>query len=296
MMDFEYEAPGSLDEALSLLEKSPGARILAGGTDLVVQMKYGRVHPAVIVDVKKIPDLNRLEWTDDRGLFIGAAVPVSRIISFPPIESKYGVLHSACSLIGSFQLRSRATVGGNICNAAPSADSVPPLLCLEARAVIAGPAGRRDITLRDFFVGPGKTVLTSTELLVGIEIPPPLASSSGCYLRHIPRQDMDIAVVGVASYLVFGPEVGRCREARIALGAVAPTPMRAAGAESLLRGKNIARETIEEAANLAAEAALPISDMRGSANYRSELVRVLTRRTLEKAMDAGGVSPGKRVR
>lgn len=294
MMNFEYKAPGSLDEALSLLEESRGdAMFLAGGTDLVVQMKYGRARPAIIIDVKKIPDLNRLEWADDRGLFIGAAVPVNRIVSFSPIASKYGLLHGACSLIGSFQLRSRATVGGNICNAAPSADSAPPLLCLEARAVVAGKGGRRVIALCDFFVGPGKTVLTSTELLVGIEIPAPPSHSSGSYLRHTPRQDMDIAVVGVASYLVLEPGGSRWCEARIALGAVAPTPVRATKAESLLRGRHVTEGMIEEAANLAAEAALPISDMRGSANYRRELVRVLTRRTLEKAMDAGGVRPDK---
>jgi CO/xanthine dehydrogenase FAD-binding subunit len=293
MIDFEYEAPDSLDEALSLLEKSPGARILAGGTDLVVQMKYGRACPAAIIDVKKIPDLNRLEWADDRGLFIGAAVPVNRIVSFPPIASKYGLLHDACSLIGSFQLRSRASLGGNICNAAPSADSAPPLLCLEAQAVVVGKGGRRVIALRDFIVSPGKTVLNSTELLVGIEIPAPPSNSRGCYLRHIPRQDMDIAVVGVASYLVFDPEGGTCREGRIALGAVAPTPLRATRAESFLQGQHVAKETIEEAANLAAEAANPISDMRGSGNYRRELVRVLTRRTLEKAVDAGRVRPDK---
>jgi CO/xanthine dehydrogenase FAD-binding subunit len=290
MKDFEYYAPGSLDEALSLMEgRGRNAMVLAGGTDLIVQMKYGRVHPAVLIDVKRIPDLNRLEWDCGNGLFIGAAVPVIRIISFPPIASEYGLLHDACSLIGSFQLRSRATVGGNICNAAPSADSAPPLLCLEARAVVAGRRGTRTVALRDFFVGPGETTLTSAEILVGIEIPAAPAYSSGCYLRHIPRQDMDIAVVGVASYLVFEPGGDRCREARIALGAVAPTPMRATKAESLLQGKHVSEETIVEAANFAAEATSPISDMRGSANYRRELVKVLTRRTLEEAVKAGKV-------
>ena len=285
-----------MEEALSLLASHrENAKILAGGTDLAVQMKYGRTQPAVLVDVKKVPELNRLESDCEKGLFIGAAVPFTRLVSFPAVLSDYALLYEACSLIGSFQLRSRATIGGNICNAAPSADSAPVLLCLEARAIAAKTGGARTIPLRDFFVGSGKTQLSPEELLVGIEIPAPPKPSSGAYLRHIPRQDMDIAVVGVSSFLVFDPAGGRCLGARIALGAVAPTPMRAAAAESVLGGRSLTKEIIDEAAQRAAAEARPISDVRGSASYRREIVRVLTRRTLEKAADAGMVGPKERM-
>jgi carbon-monoxide dehydrogenase medium subunit len=285
MKDFEYFAPSTLEEALRLLdEKKESARLLAGGTDLIVQMKSGRVGPSSIIDIKKVPELNRLEWDAAIGLFVGAAVPISRMNAFPPVASEYGLLYDACSLIGSFQLRNRATMGGNICNAAPSADSAPPLLCLEARAVAASMNGTRTIPMTDFFVGPGINTLAPNELLVGIEIPPPPGQAAGSYLRHIPRQDMDIAVVGVASFLVVSPENGLCTEARIALGAVAPTPIRAPLAESVLVGTDLANDALEEAAHLASESARPISDMRGSEGYRKELVRVLTKRTLAKAM------------
>ena len=285
MKDFEYYAPFTLDEALYLLEeRKEGARPLAGGTDLIVQMKYGRACPSAIIDIKKVPELNRLEWDAGTGLFVGAAVPISRMNAFLPGASEYGLLYDACSLIGSFQLRSRATMGGNICNAAPSADSAPPLLCLGARAVAACLNGTRAIPMTEFFVGPGKNALAANELLVGIEIPPPPGPASGSYMRHIPRQDMDIAVAGVASFLVVSPEDGLCREARIGLGAVAPTPIRAPMAESVLVGTDLNSGVLEEAAHLASESAQPISDARGSEGYRKELVRVLTKRTLAKAM------------
>ena len=285
MKDFEYFAPSTLEEALRLLkEKKESARLLAGGTDLIVQMKYGRACPSAIIDIKRIPELNRLEWDAAIGLFVGAAVPISRMNAFPPVASEYGLLYDACSLIGSFQLRNRATMGGNICNAAPSADSAPPLFCLEARAVAACLNGTRAIPMTEFFLGPGKSALAANELLVGIEIPPPPGPASGSYMRHIPRQDMDIAVAGVASFLVVSPEDGLCREARISLGAVAPTPVRAPMAESVLVGTDLNDDVLEEAARLASQSARPISDMRGSEGYRKELVRVLTKRTLAKAM------------
>ena len=297
MKDFEYFAPRTLEEALRLLEeKRESARLLAGGTDLIVQMKSGRVSPSSIIDIKKIPELNRLDYTSGTGLFVGAAVPVSRMNAFPALASKYGLLHDACSLIGSFQLRSRATVGGNICNAAPSADSAPPLLCLDARAIAAGVNGSRSIPMTDFFVGPGINALAPDELLVGIEIPPPSGQAAGSYLRHIPRQEMDIAVVGVASFLKVSRESGLCTEARIALGAVAPTPIRAASAESTLVDTDLASDILAKAAHLASESARPITDMRGSEGYRREIVRVLTQRTLTKAMSLITATRGRTLR
>jgi carbon-monoxide dehydrogenase medium subunit len=291
MLNFEYYAPRSLKEALALLEKhGAAARVLAGGTDLMVQMKDGRERPAVIVDVKHIPELNRLDWPEGQPLFIGAAVPLSQVAAFSPIMERLGILHQACSLIGSVQIRNRGTVGGNICNAAPSADSPPPLLCLGAAAVVAGPKGTRKIPLESFFRGPGQTALTSGELLVGIEVPAPPASSAGCYLRLTPREEMDISVAGVASFVVFEKQKGRCREARIAIGAVAPTPIRVPQAEAVLAGQALTDDVIEATAEKAAGAARPISDVRGSAEYRREMVRALTRRTLQRVREAAGSS------
>jgi carbon-monoxide dehydrogenase medium subunit len=286
MIGFEYYAPHSLEEALSLLDsRREKAKVLAGGTDLIVQMKNGNARPTVIVDAKKIPELNRLQWDKGQSLYIGAAVPFSKIVSFPPVMEIFGILYQACSIIGSMQLRNRGTVGGNICNAAPSADSAPPLLCLGAKAIVARLGGTRTIPLDSFFQGPGQTVLAPDELLLGMEIPAPPAHSSGCYLRHTPRQDMDIAVVGVASFLVISKQKNRCEEARISLGAVAPTPIRVPQVEAILAGRSLTEEAIEEAAERAAETARPISDMRGSAEYRKEIVKVLTRRTLKKALE-----------
>jgi CO/xanthine dehydrogenase FAD-binding subunit len=290
MVGFEYYAPHSLEEALSLLDnRKEKAKVLAGGTDLIVQMKNGNARPAVIVDAKKIPELNRLEWSEDGTLHIGAAVPLSKIVAFPPVMESFGILYQACSIIGSMQLRNRGTVGGNICNAAPSADSAPPLLCLGAKAIVARLGGNRIVPLDNFFHGPGQTALAPNELLVGLEIVAPPPRSSGCYLRHTPRQDMDIAVVGVASFLVISKQNDRCQEARIALGAVAPTPLRIPQAESILAGRVLTEEAIEEAAEKAAEAARPISDMRGSAGYRKEIVKVLTRRTLKRAWETQSI-------
>jgi carbon-monoxide dehydrogenase medium subunit len=286
MIDFEYYAPHSLEEALSLLDNwKEKAKVLAGGTDLIVQMKNGNAHPVVIIDVKKIPKLNRLEWDEGKSLYIGAAVPLSKIVAFPPIMERFDILYQACAIIGSMQLRNRATVGGNICNGAPSADSAPPLLCLGAKAMVARLGGTRTIPLDSFFRGPGETALAPHELLLGMEIPAPPSLSSGCYLRHTPRQDMDIAVVGVASFLVISKQKDRCEQARIALGAVAPTPIRVPQAEAIVTGRALTDETIEEAAEQAAAVARPISDMRGSAEYRKEIVKVLTRKTLKKAWE-----------
>lgn len=287
MVDFEYYAPGSLKDALTVLRDGGQAtRILAGGTDLIVQMKDGRVVPNVLVDVKKIPELNRLEMSPDGTLHVGAAVPLSRIVAFEPVMQKFGMLRQACSLIGSTQIRNRATMGGNICNAAPSADSVPPLLCLRARVIASNLTGTKAIPLESFFCGPGQTVLSDDEILVEIQIPSFPPPSAGCYLRHTTRQEMDITAVGAAA-LVLMPERGiRCSEVRISLGAVAPTPIRLPDAESLLTGKILDDAAIREASEVAAGAASPISDLRASAKYRRELVKVLVRRALVTARDS----------
>jgi len=287
---FEYRKPRSLVEALRMLRSGRGqAWILAGGTDLILQMKTGLVFPSAVIDVKEVPELNRLEWTRTGGLHIGAAVPLARLVTFPALQQRYGILAQACSVIGSMQIRNRGTMGGNICNAAPSADSAPALLCLGANAVVASSSGTRKVKLDEFFTGPGKTVLGTYEMLVEVEIPTPPARSAGCYMRHTIREEMDIAMAGVGSFVTLSPRSKRLKEVRIALGAVAPTPMRAYSAEAALTGKIPTRKIIEEAAEQAAEEASPITDIRASAEYRGELVKVLTRRTLRKCCEALGI-------
>ncbi len=287
---FEYRAPVSLDETLNILETGgPGAKILAGGTDLILQMKYGQVSPSLVVDVKKVPELNRLEWSERGGLHIGAAVPLSSLLTFTAILERYNILAQACSVIGSAQIRNRGTIGGNVCNAAPSADSVPSLMCLGARAVLVSSNETRTIDLNDFFVAPGKTAIGDDELLVEIEVPTPAVPSAGCYLRHTTREEMDIAVVGVASYLTLSPQDNKLKEVRVALGAVAPTPIRAHNAEAFLTGKSVTQDVIEEGAEKTAAEASPISDLRGSAEYRQVLVEVLTRRTLQESCSKLGL-------
>jgi carbon-monoxide dehydrogenase medium subunit len=287
MKNFDYFSPCTLQEGLSLLDNyQQKAKVLAGGTDLVAQMRAGRIQPTVIIDIKRIPELNRLEWSADKTLHIGAAVPISTVVGFPSLVQRFSMLHQGCSLIGSTRIRNRATIGGNICNAAPSADSAPPLLCLGARAVLANCTGTRTVPLESIFRGPGKISLAPNELLLEIEIPAPPNHSAGCYLRHTPREEMDIAVVGVAAFLVLSPRSKVCQEARIALGAVAPTPIRVPQAEALLAGKSLNEEDIEKVAKQVAEAASPISDIRSSAEYRKELLKVLTRRALNGACES----------
>jgi carbon-monoxide dehydrogenase medium subunit len=288
---FEYQAPRSLGEALEILDQcGEKAGVLAGGTDLIVQMKQGLKRPACIVDVKKIPELNVLDWKPEDGLRIGAAVPISRLLALPVVLEKYEVLAQACSGIGSMQLRNRATLGGNICNAAPSADSAPGLLCLGAKAALASSKGLRVISLEDFFLGPGETARSKREILVEILIPTPESLSAGCYLKHSTRERMDIAVAGVAAFLTLSTPGRGLKAARIALGAVAPRPMRAPKAEVLLTTNHFDRQGVEAAAGQAANEAAPISDLRGSAEYRREIVRVLARRTLNKACESLGVT------
>ena len=288
--EFEYAAPRTVKEAVALLARANGdARCLAGGTDLIAQMKEGRRSPSLIVDVKRIPDLMRLEYADRRGLRLGAGVSCSAIYEHPVVREKYPIIVDACSLVGSLQIQNRASVGGNLCNAAPSADTAPAFLALNATAVVVGPLGRRQIPLTEFFVGPGKTVLGPGELLVDVIVPPPPARSAGNYLRFIPRNEMDIAVAGVGSVVVLGAK-GVCRDARIALASVAPVPMRAHGAEERLRGRPLDAEAIREAGALAAAECKPISDVRGSADYRRHLVNVLTQRTLRACLKQLGVT------
>ena len=282
MRRFEIAVPESVKECLRVLaERGSEAKVIAGGTDLIPQMKIGLLHPRFVVDLSGIADLRVLKASG--GLRVGASVTARELELDPGVRSAYTSLADSAALVGSVQIRNLATLGGNMCNAAPSADMAPPLLALGAEAVIAGPKGERRISIEKFFTGVRTTVLGADELLVEFVAPAQGPRSGGSYLRHTPRRELDIAVVGVASQVSLSN--GVCGKARIALAAVAPTPVRAAAAEQALEGQPLTPELIERAANLAVEAAKPISDQRGSADFRRHLVRVLTRRTLAIALE-----------
>jgi len=279
--------PEDLDECLRFLaDRGPESKLLAGGTDLLPQMKNGVTTPKHVIDLTGVARVHVLESEAKAGLRIGSAVPARQVELDARVRNGYAAIADAAALIGSVQVRNLASVGGNLCNAAPSADMAPPLLALEAQAVIAGPKGERRVPLSDFFAGVRKTVLGPDELLVEIVTPPPGPRSGGSYIRHTPRRELDIAVVGVASQVTLSN--GVCAKARIALAAVAPTPIRATAAEAALEGKALTPELIDRAAELAVQSARPISDQRGSSDFRRHLVRVLTRRTLTAALARAG--------
>jgi aerobic carbon-monoxide dehydrogenase medium subunit len=281
---FEIALPHSVDECLKILtERGADAKVVAGGTDLLPQLKNALLKPAYVVDLSGIATLRTLAHTNGSGLRIGASVTARAVELDEHVRSTYTSIAEGGALVGSVQVRNLATVVGNLCNAAPPADMAPPLLALDAEAVIAGPGGQRRVPLASFFTGVRRTVLAPNELLVEIAVPAPGPNSGGNYLRHTPRRELDIAVVGVASQITLTN--GVCTKARIALASVAPTPVRAMAAEQALAGQPITPELIEKAAALAVEAAQPISDQRGSADYRRHLVRVLTRRTLTTALE-----------
>jgi CO/xanthine dehydrogenase FAD-binding subunit len=279
---FDYASPRSVSEAVGLLASHPGARLLAGGTDLLVQLRAGRKETDYVVDLKRIPELNAIDYDPQRGLTLGAAVPCYRIYGDSAVSRNYAALAEVAALIGGTQIQGRASIGGNLCNAAPSADSIPLLIAMGARCRIAGTKGTREIAVEDFCIAPGRTVLEAGELLVSLHLPPPKPHSGARYLRFIPRNEMDIAVAGAGVEVVL--ENGTFRSARIALASVAPTPLFVREAGEGLAGKPVNEAGIAAAADAARSAAKPITDMRGTAEYRRHLCAVLTRRALETAV------------
>src|SRR2546425_11049254 len=280
---FELVTPGSVDDCLRAIKgRGSDVQLLAGGTDLLPQLKNGLSKPTTVVALSGVAELRVLEGDAQHGFRVGAAVTARALERDPRIVATYPALAESAALVGSIQIRNLATVGGNLCNAAPSADMAPPLIALEAEAVIASRGGRRRVPLATFFEGVRKTVLGPDELLIELVVPAPGPRSGGHYLRHTPPRELDIAVVGVASQITLSN--GVCGKARISLASVAPTPVRATAAERMLEGQPLTKERVEEAAKLAVEAARPISDQRGSAEFRKHLVRVLTRRTLTTAL------------
>ena len=286
MEAIDYTAPKTLDEALKVLaDNGDRARVLAGGTDLLVQLRGGRRSADVVVDSKFIPELNELSYDAQKGLTIGAAVPCCEIYENNDVSSKYPGITDAASLIGSIQIQGRATLGGNLCNSAPSADAIPPIIVLDGVANISGPNGSRQVPVEDFCTGPGQNVLQIGEILVSISLPAPQAHSGANYLRFIPRNEMDIAVAGVGSLVVLDASGQNFVSGKIALASVAPTPVLAKDAGDSLAGKPVSDATIDEAAQKAMADAKPINDMRGTIKQRVHLVGVLTRRTLNTAVN-----------
>ena len=281
----EFTTPKTIDEAVqAMASKGDRARALAGGTDLLVQLRGGRRSADLVVDLKDIPELNEISYNANSGLTIGAATPCYRLYANADVAANYPGLVDSASLIGSIQIQGRASFGGNLCNSAPSADAIPPMIALGAVANVVGPNGSRQIPVEDFCTGPGRNVLEPGEILVSINVPAPPANSGANYLRFIPRNEMDIAVAGVGSAVVLDASGQNFVSARIALASVAPTPVFSKAAGDSLAGKAVSDEAIEEAARLAMEDAKPITDMRGTIRQRIHLVGVLTRRTLNNAI------------
>ena len=285
MNAFEYVVAKTVKEAVGFLaEKGDQARPLAGGTDIIVQMQAGRRRIERLVDIKDIPELNELSYIPEEGLRLGAAVPCYQIYENELIAQAYPGLIDAASMIGSIQIQGRASVGGNLCNAAPSADCIPALIALHAMAVIAGPNGTRELPVEQFCTAPGRNAMEPGELLVSLRLPAPRKNFGAHYMRFIPRNEMDIAVAGVGSSVVIDDSGQRFVSARISLASVAPTPLLVDGVEEAVAGKPATEETFESVADLARAAARPINDMRGTIEQRRHLVGVLTKRTLRGAI------------
>jgi CO/xanthine dehydrogenase FAD-binding subunit len=286
MRAIQYAAPRSIEEAVVLLDQfGSKARILAGGTDLIVQVGAGARDVDVVVDGKRIPELMELTFDSERGLTLGAAVPCYRVYEDPEIRRRYPALVDAASLIGGTAIQGRASVGGNLCNSGPAGDSIPALIAYRAVARIEGSEGERELPVENFCTAPGRNALGPGEMLVSLRLPPPLPRSGARYLRFIPRNEMDIAVVGVGVSLALSESGETITSARIALGAVAPTPLFVPEAGDSLVGKAPTEEAFAIAAARAQAAAHPITDMRGTAEHRQHLVGVLTRRALHGALE-----------
>ncbi len=280
---FDYVKPGCIQEALEFLKSRGQGKALAyaGGTDVIPLIKSRALSaPEILVDLKGLPDMDAISYDEKDGLKIGALASIWDVAHSPVVKDHYPILAQAAHSIASVHIQNRGTIVGNICNAVPSADSAPALLCLGARIVCTGGTGDRETDLKDFFTGPRKTALGSDQLVTEIRVPPPVGK--GVYIKLSPRSRMDLAVVGVAA--LVEADGGNFKDARIGLGAVAPTPLRALKAESVLVGNSINAKAIQEAARLAAQEASPIDDHRASAEYRRLMVEVLVKRALEQVV------------
>ena len=282
---FDYVKPRSLEEVLNLLGDGRNGkyRVYAGGTDMIPKLRGRMIKtPEVLVDLKGIPDMDNIHWDNNKGLRIGALATIFSVVHAPIVKEKYPVLAMAANSIASIQVQNRGTIVGNICNAVPSADSAPALLCLGAKLVCRNRQGERTVDLNTFFRGPAETDLDPTEIVTEIQVPAMPDGGRGVYLKLSPRSRMDLAVVGVGT--VVSMEDRTFQDVRIGLGAVAPTPIRAKKAEVFLTGAKVDDETILSAANTASEESKPIDDHRASAEYRRMMVEVLVRRAISQVI------------
>ena len=284
MARFEYLEARTLSRAITLAERHGNkARIVAGSTDFLIRWRQGSWNPQYVIDISNIAALKRISFSARNGLRLGALVTIRTVETNSVVRERYSAISAAASAFAGVQVRNLATVGGNVCNASPAGDMIPSLLAFEAQCRIVGPAGERWVPLDQFFTGPGNTILEQGEILVELRLPPPAAGTGSLYIKHSPRGAIDIATLGVASAISMRNGSGVCSDARIALGAVAPTPIRAYAAEEVLRGQTITPELVRAAAQEAQTCAAPIDDVRGTAAHRRAMVGVLAKRTLEQA-------------
>lgn len=284
MTDLVYEAPGTVDEAVQALAAGgSGARIFAGGTDLLVQMHEEMIEPSTLVDIKNIAEA-RAVTIGDADIRIGAAVTGAELGEHQELKALLPGVVEAVELIGSYQVQGRATVGGNLCNASPAADSVPALIATDARALIAGAGGTREMAVADLLTGPGQTALAADEFVVSLIIAKPAARTADAYLRFIPRTEMDIAVVGAGVSLTIA-EDGTCGAARLALGAVAPTARLVDAASEALVGNTLDGAVLDKLAAAASAACDPIDDKRGTIEFRTKVAGVLACRAARIAWE-----------
>lgn len=281
---FAYFEPETIEEACSLLSKGGGkARLLAGGTDLLVKMKRGLEKPESLISLNRIASLRGVHLVGD-SLVIGALTTISQMVDSSLINEKAGILGQAAGMMALPQVRNRGTIGGNLCNASPAADTAPALIGLDSRVRMVGLTGERTIPLEKFFLGPGQTVLKSDEILTEISIPVPARDTGGSYQKLSPRHN-DLATASAAAVLVMHPDSRVCEDARIVLGAVAPAVIRCYQSEQVLKGKAIDEEMIRQAARAAAEICRPVSDIRATAGYRKEMVLTLVKRAIGQALN-----------
>lgn len=284
MEAFDYVAPRSLAEAFAALGNGKRSLMLAGGTDVIVQLREGRKQCDQVIDLKHIPEMMAMSFRSDGSLEVGAAVPLARIYEDPAVRAKLPALVDAASIIGGTAIQSRASLGGNLCNASPAADSSPALMVLAARLNIVSPSGSRELPVEEFFAGPGRNNLQPGEILVSIRIPAQPDRSAAYYHRFIPRNEMDIAVASSGVRIQLAADGTTVEGARVALGAVAATPIMVPAAAAALVGRPAGADVFAAAGQAAADAATPIDDMRGGVAQRKHLAKILTIRALEGAL------------
>ncbi|MGD9581408.1 MAG: xanthine dehydrogenase family protein subunit M [Vampirovibrionia bacterium] len=273
----EYLNIQSLENACNTLKKNYNSKVLAGGTDLLVQLRHKKINPDLIIDIKNIEMLSGIK-SEDNYLVIGACTKLNEIAENPKVQKDYRAISQAASEVGCYQIRNRATIGGNLCNASPAADSSPSLLCMDAVLTYFYNGDFINCPVKDFFKGPGKTVLPSDAILCSVKVPDEYAGAPSVYMRHSRRKSLDLSTISVAV-------VNKDNKFAIALGSVAPTVIRVPEAEEILNNEGLTLESIAKAAEAAKNSCTPISDLRGSKEYRSEMVRNYTKKALESLME-----------